>query len=285
MNPPLITMHATKHPRESAAKGDDQIAFENGTSCLEVGRYQTALEWYAEVKPNGGGWDRCASTDRVSLLVALHRAEAAVSVGMQAISRMQQPSAGLIAEVARALDAHRGPSEALTLCRHWLRHSAACRSPSLWFSAAAYASRCQQFTRSLRYLVQYLEICGGEFIGDLFLDRDFAPLWHHLEHEPLAPAEASALRLPQWQTHLEALAKVREQLSFESCMHVPPTLRAILRLNIRRMTWQPHSRATPSPLAAFASWCEAVRMQSRESLAAGLRKALAFKPATSGECA
>lgn len=285
MKPPFITMQTAKHSRESAAKGDDQIAFENGISCLEVGRHQTALEWYAEVKPTGSRWDRRASTRRVSLLVALNRAQEAVGVGMQAISRMQQPSADLIAEVARSWDAHRGPSQALTLCRHWLRHSADCLSPSLWFSAAAYASRCHQFTRSLRYLVQYLEICGGEFIGDLFLDRDFAPLWHHLEHEPLTPAEASALRLPQWQAHLEALAKVREQLSFESCMHVPPTLRAILRLNIRRMTWQPHSRATPSQLAAFDSWCDAVRLQSRESLAAGLRKALAVQPATSGDCA
>ena len=277
-------MHAAKHSRESAAKGDDQIAFENGTSCLEVGRYQSALEWYAEVKPTGGGWDRRASTDRVSLLVALNRAKEAVAVGMQAISRMQQPSAGLISEVARAWNVHHGSAESLTLCRHWLRHSAVCHNASLWLTTAAYASQCHQFARSLRYLVQYLEICGGEFIGDLFLDRDFAPLWHHLEHEALSAAEVAALRLPQWLVHLEALAKVREQLSFESCMHVPPTLRAILRLNLRRMTWQPHSRATPSQIAAFASWCDAVRLQSCESLAAGLRKALAVQPATSADC-
>ena len=29
-------MHATKHSRESASKGDDQVAFENGISCLEA---------------------------------------------------------------------------------------------------------------------------------------------------------------------------------------------------------------------------------------------------------
>ena len=278
-------MHTAKHSRESAAKGDDQIAFENGTSCLEVGRHQAALEWYAEVKPTGARWDKCASTGRASLLVALNRAEEAVAIGMQAITRMQQPSAELIAEVARAWNVHCGPSAALTLCRNGLRHVAVGESPSLWFSAAGYAAQCHQFARSLRYLARCFELCDEKFGGDMFLDFDFAPLWHHLENEPLTSEEAVALQLPQWQTYRAKLAKVRGPLSFESSMHVPPALRAILRLNTRYMTWQPYSRATPLQLAAFASWCDAVRVQSRESLAVGLRKALAVQPAASGECA
>ena len=284
VNPHFTAMPTAHYPRESTAKGDDQVAYENAVSCEEVGRHQSALEWYAEVKPTGGRWDRRASTDRVALLLAFNRAEEAVNLGMNAVMRMNRTSPDLINEVARACNQHFGPASSLDFCRHWLRCSPACRTPTLWISAAACAAQCQQFARSLRYLVHYLDTCSGVFIDDLFLDRDFAPLWHHLENEPLTSEEAAALRLPQWQAHLEALAKVREQLSFESIAHVPPALRALLRLDIRSMTWQMHSRATASQLAVFASWCDAVRVQTRESLAAGLRKALALSPATSGEC-
>lgn len=47
-------MQAAKQSRESAAKDDDQIAFENGTALEETFSYQKALEWYAEVKSMGG---------------------------------------------------------------------------------------------------------------------------------------------------------------------------------------------------------------------------------------
>ena len=146
VNPPFTAMSTATYPRESAAKDDDQIAYENAVSCEEVGRYQSALEWYAEVKPTDGRWDRRASTDRVALLVALNRAEEAVNLGMNAVVRMNRPSPGLINEVARACNQHFGPSRALDFCRHWLRCSPACRTPTLWISAAACAAQCQQFS-------------------------------------------------------------------------------------------------------------------------------------------
>lgn len=42
-------MQAAKQSRESAAKDDDQIAFENATALEEACSYLKALEWYAEV--------------------------------------------------------------------------------------------------------------------------------------------------------------------------------------------------------------------------------------------
>lgn len=284
VNPHFTAMPTATYPRGSAAKGDDQIAYENAVSCEEVGRHQSALEWYAEVKLTGNRWDRAASMSRVALLVALIRSEEAVNLGMKAVMRMNRPSPGLIAEVARAWNQHIGPSRALDFCRHWLSRSPACRTATLWFSAAAYAAQCQQFARSLRYIGHCLDLCDDTFGGDLFLDFDFAPLWQHLAHDPLTAEETAALRRPAWQAHREILAKMHGQLSFESIAHVPPTLRARLHLDTRSMTWQPHPRSTPSQLAAFTSWCAAVRSQARQSLAEGLIKALAQQPATSGEC-
>ena len=285
VNPHFTAMSTAPYTRESTAKGDDQIAYENAVSCEEVGRHQSALEWYAEVKPTGNRWDRAASMSRVALLVALNRSEEAVNLGMKAVMRMNRPSPSLIAEVARAWNQHIGPSRALDFCRHWLSRSPACHTATLWFSAAGYAAQCQQFARSLRYISHCLELCGDAFGGDMFLDFDFAPLWHHLAYNPLTVEEAAALQHPAWQTKRDVLEKMHGPLSFESIGHVPPALRPMLRLDTRSMTWQPHARATSSQITAFTSWCDAVRVQARESIDAGLFKALAVKPVTIGQCA
>jgi hypothetical protein len=278
-------MSTAPYFRESDAKDDDQIASENAVSSEEVGRLQTALEWYAEVKPTGGYWDRAASMKRVVLLVALNRAEEAVYLGAPAVERMSLPSAGLVAEVARAWNQHKGPSYALDFCRHWLLRSPGVRTEALWFSAAGYAAQCQQFARSLRYISYCLDLCDVPFGGDMFLDFDFAPLWQHLANEPLTTHEVAALQHPAWEGNREAIALMHGPLSYESIAHVPPSLRPMLHLDTRSMTWQMHTRSTPSQIAAFTSWCAAVRAQARENLDAGLIKALAVKPITSGECA
>lgn len=278
-------MTATPPIRTSRAKDDDQTAFENGSSFEEACSYQKALDWYAEVKPTGGYWDRAASAGRVAILVALGRVAEAFEIGQQAIQRMQQPSPELIGETARALNAARGPLEALDLCRRWMRHPAICQLPALWHSAAAYASQCGQFERALRYLACHLQRCAGNLISDLLLDRDFAPLWHHLENDTLPPAELALLRHEFWPVSLETLRQKRGDLSFESYAHVPPSLRSILRVHTRSMCWLPHRDTPPPKRAAFDAWCQAVRDASLAALQTGLRKALAIKPATSGECA
>ena len=133
-------MPTAHYPRESAAKGDDQIAYENAVSCEEVGRYQSALEWYAEVKLTGNRWDRVASMSQVALLVALNRSDEAVDLGMKAVMRMNRPSPGLIAEVARAWNQHLGPSRALDFCRHWLALRRGKRKPSISFEGGSHAT-------------------------------------------------------------------------------------------------------------------------------------------------
>ena len=270
--------------RESAAKSDDQIAYENAVSCEEVGRHQSALEWHAEVKPTGGKWDLSASASRVAILIANNRANEGVGLGMQAILRMQQPCAGLIAEVARAWNANGSSIQALELCRLWLRHPTACCSPGLWFSAAAFASQCRQFGRCLRYLVEFLHLSAGSLRNDLLFDQDFAPLWHHLANEPLTLEEAVALRCPEWLSNRKALIQAWDHLSFESIGHVPPTLRAILNVDTCSMTWRPRQNAEPSKVTAYHAWRDAVRVQARENLDTGLIKALAVKPISSGKC-
>lgn len=136
VNPRFTAMPIARYPRESAAKGNYQIAYENAVSCEEVGRYQSALKWYTEVKPTGGRWDRRATTDSVALLVALNRAEVAVKLGMKAVMRMNRTSPDLINEVAPACNQHFGPARSLAFCLYWLRCSPACRTPPLWTSAA-----------------------------------------------------------------------------------------------------------------------------------------------------
>lgn len=278
-------MPATPPIRTSRAKDDDQIAFENGTSFEEACSYPKALDWYAEVKPTGGPWDMSASAGRVAILVALGRAGEAVEIGQQAIQRMQKPNPELLGETARALNAAGSPSEALQLCRRWVRHPANCKQPTLWHSGAAYAALCGQFERSLRYLICYLHFCGGKLTADILLDRDLAPLWHHLENEALTPLEARALQHEVWRTSREAMRQKRGGLSFESYAQVPPSLRSFLRVHTRSMDWVPHRDTSPAQRAAFDAWCQAVRDASLASLETGLRKALAQSPATSGECA
>jgi len=278
-------MPATPPIRTSRAKDDDQIAFENGTAFEEACSYHKALEWYAEVKPTGGPWDMCASAGRVAILVALGRAAEAVEIGQQAIQRMQKPNPELLGETARALNAAGSPSEALQLCRRWVRHPANCKQPTWWHSGAAYAALCGQFERSLRYLICYLHFCGGKLTADILLDRDLAPLWHHLENEPLTSLEACALQHEVWSISREAVRQMRGGLSFESYAQVPPSLRSILRVHTRSMNWVPHRDTPPAQRTAFDAWCQAVRDASLASLDAALRKALAFHVATSGECA
>lgn len=271
--------------RTSRVKDDDQIAFENGTSFEEACSYPKALDWYAEVKPTGGPWDMCASAGRVAILVALGRAAEAVEIGQQAIQRMHTPNPELLGETARALNEAGSPGDALQLCRRWVRHSANCQQPALWHSGAAYAALCGQFERSLRYLICYLHFCGGKLTADILLDRDLAPLWHHLENEALTPLEARPLQHEIWATSREAVRQMRGGLSFESYAHVPPSLRSILRIHTRSMNWVPHRDTPPAQRTAFEAWCQAVRDAALASLDAGLRKALAFHAATSGECA
>jgi hypothetical protein len=278
-------MPATPPIRTSRAKDDDQIAFENGSSFEEACSYHKALDWYAEVKPTGGYWDMVASAGRVAILVALGRAAEAVEIGQQAIQRMHTPNPELLGETARALNAAGSPREALALCRRWVRHPANCQRPNLWHSGAAYAALCGQFERSLRYLICYLHFCGGNLTADILLDRDLAPLWHHLDSEPLTPLEARALQHENWKTSRGAIQQMRGGLSFESYAHVPPSLRSILRIHTRSMDWVPHRDTPPAQRAAFDAWCQAVRDASLASLETGLRKALAQSPATSGECA
>ncbi len=278
-------MQTAKHSRESAFKGDDQIAFDNGTSFEEACSYQKALDWYAEVKPTGGLWDMSASAGRAAILVALGRAGEAVEIGKQAIQRMHNPNPELLGETARALNAAGDPHEALQLCRRWVRHPANCQQPGLWHSGAAYAALCGQFERSLRYLIGYLHFCGGKLTADILLDRDLAPLWHHLENEALSSLEVRALQHEIWKTCRRAIQQMRGGLSFESYAHVPPSLRSFLRIHTRSMNWVPHRDTPPAQRAAFNAWCQAVRDASLASLDAGLRKALAMQPATSEEFA
>lgn len=266
----------TLPPRlELNAKDDDQIAFENGSSCEHACRYQSTLDWFAEVKPSGGRWDIAACIGRVAILVAMGRASEAVAIGMVAISRMRKTDAVLIAEVARAWNVCKGPSAALELCRYWLRGRDAGYSASLWSSAAAYASRCGMFARSLRYLVQCFGMNGGRYDGDFFLDMDFAPLWQHLHTQPLSSAEALTLRWPKWDRSIDSLADRECYLPFESIPDVPANFRSMLCLHTTSMNWQPRAGTNPELVSAFSAWCRAVRAAHRQSLECGLRKALA----------
>ncbi len=285
VNPHLTAMPATPNHRTTRVKDDDQIALENAASFEEVRSYPKALEWYAEVKPTGGSLDRYASSCRVAILLALTRADEALEVGHLAVKRMQAPDLELLAEVARALNAHRGSPHALAFCRHWLQCPKISRLEGSWVTAAGYAAQCGQYERSLRYLVRSLRRCSGTPYSDVLFDSDFAPLWHHLENEALTAKEATSLSDPVWQAGRSLLMQMNGDVNFEGVRHVPPSLRAILHLDTRSMTWQPHRQTPPSQLTAFSSWCQAVRAASLESLDIGLRKALAFKPSTSGQCA
>ena len=278
-------MHANKHHREPAAKGDDQIAFENGISFQNAGRHVTALEWYADVKPTGGRWDIQASSARMSLLIGLKRAEEAVVVGTQALKRMRHYSVSLVNQTSRALNVVQGPLPALNLCRQALRLAAFQQSPHLWFSAAAYASQCNQFGRSLRYLKSFFDCCEASFGGDLFSDFDFAPLWQHLLCETLTDEEIAALRTLATHHHRSLVAGLRCPLSYESIGHVPPGLRRFLCLNLATMTWMPRPNATRAQQATFQTWYDAVRQEARQSFEHAVSKALAIHTATSGECA
>lgn len=278
-------MPANPAIRTSRIKDDDQIAFENGTSFEEACSYLKALDWYAEVKPTGGYLDMQASSCRVAILLALNRATEALDIGQAALNRMRCFSIELLGEVARTVNAHLGSSQALAFCRHWLQFREVSRLEDFWLSSAGYAAQCGQFERSLRYIVRGLTICGGKPLSDLLLDFDFAPLWHHLEHEPLAQSEAVALQNAVWPSGCVGLPQVKGELSFESFMHVPASLRRHLRLSTRHMVWRLHRDTPPAQRTAFEAWCQAVREASLVSLDAGLRKALAFHAATSGECA
>ena len=173
-------MQTAKHSSESAAKGDDQIAFENATALEEACSYLKALDWYAEVKPTGGYLDMQASSCRVAILLALHRPQEALEIGQAALSRMRCFSIELLGEMARATNAHHGSSQALAFCRHWLQVPEVSELEDFWLTSAGYAAQCSQFERSLRYMVRGLTICGGKPFTDVLLDFDFAPLWHHL---------------------------------------------------------------------------------------------------------
>lgn len=260
---------------ELNAKDDDQIAFENGSSCEHACRYQPALDWFAEVKPSGGRWDIAACIGRVAILVAMGRAREAVMIGMAAINRMQGTDAVLIAEVARAWNVLKGSASALELCRYWLRGRDAGYSASLWSSAAAYASRCGMFARSLRYLVQCFSMNGGRYDGDFFLDMDFAPLWQHLRTQPLSSAEVESLRWPKWYQSIDSLAANECDLPYESIPDVPAQFRSMLCLHTTSMDWQPRAGTHPELVSAFTSWCREVRAAHRQGLECGLRKALA----------
>jgi hypothetical protein len=285
LKPLFITMHAAKHSRESAAKGDDQIAFENGVFSQEAGRYATALEWFADVKPAGGRWDVQACGERTSLLLALNRAEEAVAVGTQALTRMRYASVMLVVQTARALNVVQGPLPALNLCRRALRQAGFRQSQHLRFSAAGFASQCHQFGRSLHYLKCFFDCCDDSFGGDLFSDFDFSPLWQHLRDESLTEEEITTLRLLAGHKHRALVSGFRFALSFESIGHVPPQLRRLLRLDVQTMNWQLGTHATPEQGATFEVWCKAVRQEAQQSFEHALRKALENRSATSAECA
>ncbi len=278
-------MIIAQYHRESAAKGDDQIAFENGISFQNAGRHAPALEWYADVKPTGGRWDIQASVGRVSLLIALNRAEEAAAVGTQALKRMRFYSVTLVAQTSRALNVAQGPLPALNLCRQALRHAAFQQSPHLWFSAAAYASQCGQFGRSLRYIMSFFDSCDETFGGDLFSDFDFAPLWQHVQDEARTDEELASLRALAVHQHRSLVAGLRRPLSYESIGHVPPVMRRFLCLNLATMTWVPRPDASPAQHATFQTWYDAVRQEARQSFEHAVCKALASHTATSGECA
>lgn len=271
--------------RTSRVKDEDQIAFENGTSFEEVCSYPKALDWYAEVKPTGCYLDMQASSCRVAILLALNRATEALEVGESALSRMRCFSIEVLGEVARAMNAHHGSTQALAFCRHWLQFPEVSKLEDFWLSSAGYAAQCGQFERSLHYMARGLTICGGKPFSDVLLDFDYAPLWHHLEHECLSQPEAVALQNPVWSSGVSGLSQVRGELSFESFIHVPDSLRRFLRLNTRHMVWRLHRDTPSAQRTAFNAWCQAVRDASFTSLDAGLRKALAFQSTTSGECA
>lgn len=278
-------MNDATHSRQSAAKSDDQIAFENGTSFKEARSYQKALEWFADVKPTGGIWDIRASAGRIALLIALNRAEEAVVVGTKALKRMRSYSVSLVNQTSRALNVVQGPLPALNLCRQALRLAAFQQSPHLWFSAAAYASQCGQFGRSLRYLKGFFDCCNESFGGDLFSDFDFAPLWQHLRNDALTDEEMAALRTLATHHHRALVAGLRCPLSYESIGHVPPGLRRFLCIDLATMNWVPRPDATPVQQATFQTWCDAVRQEARQSFEHAVRKALATHTASSGECA
>jgi hypothetical protein len=265
MKPPFITIQNAKKSPESAVKGDDQIALENGISFEEACSRQKALHWYLQVKPKGGRWDMSASARHVAILVAFGRATEAVEIGQQAIKRMQKPNHELLGETAGALNEAGSPHEALQLYRRWVRHPANCQQPALWHSGAAYAALCGQFERSLRCLISYLNFCVGKLTANILLDSDLAQLWHHLENE--------------------AIRQKRGGISFESYANVPLSLRSILHVHTPSMNWVPHRHTKLAQRTAFDAWRLAVRDPSLASLDDGLRKALAKQPATSGGCA
>ena len=278
-------MPASPAIRTSRVKDDDEIAFENGTSFEEACSYRKALDWYAEVKPTGDYLDMQASSCRVAILLALNRATEALDAGEAALNRMRCFSIELLGEMARTVNANHGSLQALAFCRHWLQFPEVSRLEDFWLSSAGYAAQCGQFERCLRYVVRGLTICGGKPLSDVLLDFDFAPLWHHLEHECLAQSETATLQNAVWSSALVGLPQVKGELSFESFTHVPGSLRRFLRLNTRHMVWRLHRDTPPAQRTAFEAWCQAVRDASLASLDAGRRKALAFHAATSGECA
>jgi hypothetical protein len=51
----------------------------------------------------------------------------------------------------------------LDFCRHWLSRSPACRTATLWFSAAAYTAQSQQFAAKFRDKI--ITILAGKITG------------------------------------------------------------------------------------------------------------------------
>jgi hypothetical protein len=217
--------------RHHTAKGDDQIAFENGYTCEREGRLEEALAWFAEVKPTGSHWDVNASAERIALLVARNRAGEAAELSVAALTRMLQPSFLLIGEAARAWNEHRGPEHALSIWHAWANYPAIRNHIQYSHDTAAYAAQCGQYATSLQGLLEWLQRRSTQTASEILLDMDFAPLWQHLAEGPLTQAEATLLRTSLWPADAEALTFHTGTLSFQSYAHLPPRLRAMLRLD------------------------------------------------------
>ncbi len=266
-----------------AARDDDQIAYENGYSCECAGRYDHAMNWYAEVKPTGGLWDMNATGGHVALLIAMGRAAEAVAMGTAGLARMQQPSVLLTSEAARAWNVHRGPQHALSIWETMSCHPTVANDLNYWHATAAYAAQCGEFATSLDHLVVWLQRKGNQPGCDVLLDMDLAPLWEHIATGQLTPREAKALRSSRWPTDIEVLSVHDGGLSFESRTHLPARLGAILCLHTPTMSWRVRPGTAQPLLRAYAQWRKETRSAHFEKLLTGRRKAVAFKASVKTE--
>lgn len=247
-------------------------AYQKGIACEEAGQFADALEWHSRVA-RGSRFEAPAIASRIAVLLVMGRAAEAAELGLAALVRRSRPSALLVNEVARAVNVHLGPAKAFRICLHYTASEPGRHDPWLWWSTAAYASRCGQFAAALSCLVRWLNLAKGGCLGDLLHDMDLRPLWLHLANDRLSYREAAWLSASDWRRICHHYQPSDGTISFESIGEVPENLRTALRIDIRSMTWRLDLSAPDADIEAYGAWLGRICRSHFDAIVAGFRKA------------